>query len=439
LSYSHSILKLKFFDTFFGRKKEASSQTKINSKALTEWLDGRMNEKSGSICNKARPLISEIKKNLDEIKTQTENIKNTECPEDIPKRARKIVRTNQPKFVNSMRAILGSADLVEPSNYSELQDFHARLNETLGNLGKSIVSHGRYLPIAFGNEILTIQKACNELARLNGKIAELLGENRDAETVNEIRSRILELNKIAGDIKKLGSEKTRLESDLNNARGDINALDKKIESLERGNAARELNNLKSLIAEHESGLEGLNNLVYEKLAPLKRTLKKIERLVEDEEISGRNLAGVGGYITNPVDAFLTSDSEKFRLMLEDVKVLLLENKLELDDKEKSRTVEKVNTALRELTPKVREERARIAEDIEALKRKVSAFTLDSELNKLAKTKEAMERSILETQKELESNKNKRSKLTNDETELKREITERVNNIWPELTIKWDNQ
>jgi hypothetical protein len=156
-------MKLDFFDRLFGRERKERPMELIDSSQLREWLGGQLKSRRDGIYRECRSLVDDVFRDLKAVKALTLNLEKLEFPEDLPKKARKIVLTSRPAFVQGILDTLSLVGDGKPSSYDELIKFHINLQAVVSSLGKIGVGQGRYLPIAFGEEIDDIRRKTKKL------------------------------------------------------------------------------------------------------------------------------------------------------------------------------------------------------------------------------------------------------------------------------------
>jgi hypothetical protein len=170
---------LGFLDKLFGKKvEEEEKPLVIQLEGLGPWLERRIKETERDAIERLKPVMEEIQDSRDAAKEVVLEIKEYEFPPDIKKRVYKPVLTSKPAYAKAMLDGLGAIDSREARSFEDLEEFHKAVLNVMKVIQKTQLGKGRYMTIAFRDEMLKIGTALNRIIESLNALGEALKEGR---------------------------------------------------------------------------------------------------------------------------------------------------------------------------------------------------------------------------------------------------------------------
>ncbi|MEM4347111.1 MAG: hypothetical protein QW802_00805 [Candidatus Altiarchaeota archaeon] len=314
------------FNGFFG-KKDKEEKVRRENLTLSEipiFLEKKQRERSREKYKIAKPIVDKISLALKDIKKIAEEINKKEIPKEIPERERKVIAISKPIFV---KEILESVTI--NCNTNEIDKFKKEVDICVDRLGKLLFSKGRYLPIAFSDEIEKIGKKAKEILEYSAKLSNVLGKN-DENQINEIMGYYTKIKKFLDDIEEMKQRRKNLREEIERMTKKKETLEKNLNEIESGNEFLEFLRKNEEMQKINSEIEGIRSKISESLTSLKRPLKKFKRFLAERIASDK----IDSYIENPVDAFILDENFEIFQILKSLKDEISAGKFILKQQEK---------------------------------------------------------------------------------------------------------
>ena len=276
------------------------SQKKVKKTEVESWIEKRYTSKSEEIMRDSERYINKIEDSEQKIKNFLNEFKFMTPNERIFKKIYKIALSSQDKFINSL---LLTTEKIN-TNYSDidsLKEVHKNLVETVGSIQKYIGMHGRYLMIVYEREMKLLSRFLKDF---DGNIEKLGNLLKDSEFVA--------IENIMNIISENKSKKIEIEEN----KSKILDIKKEIEEkkIKIEDKKKELSKVKDMAKGEKEKMEEykelkkqfkkIENEIYSTIAPLKREMRKLEKIVTDKKLKKQ----IQEYIEFPVKTFL-NDSD----------------------------------------------------------------------------------------------------------------------------------
>ncbi len=378
---------MNFFDRIFGKQEaEKKSEKRIALTEVIKLLENKRNERSEKSRKEAKPIMEKISFALFEIREIAKGMKEKEISENIPQRARKIILMSAPQFVQSL------TESVSFDYKTDIATFQKNLDLCLDKVGKLLVGKGRYLPIAFSDEIERIGKRANEVLNYRDELRKRTPKDEKLENAAS------EYEKIRNHFEKLKElEKNRETANaiLEEIKKEKPSLEKNLDEMEKSSELKEFLHCEDELKKLQSETEEIRNKVNNYLSPLQRPLKKFEKLSES---SGNKQKEVKSYIENPVEGFFSDEIFEIGNILRDLNSATLSKKLDLKPQEEK----KVSSAFENLEEikKIRKRYEEITSEEKNIKEKLANAKVVKEKNEILKSIEKLNRDIMIQESEI---------------------------------------
>lgn len=385
-----------FFD-FFKRKTETPDST-LEFSELGPWLNDRVGEEQEKIVANSHPLVSDIAGSRDKLTKLVESIGTSSVPEGVHPKFRKIIAKSKSGYVEAMLDKISSLEVGSEYeyDYAGLTSFSSSVREFLDQTAKVGVGQGRYMPLAFGDQIEKIQREGKNILKNVGELDELLASG-GVNALTGIRKKYSQFSEKQAVVSQLESKKKSLSTELSGLEKDLVNSQKKYGSFTE---PEELLECRREYDEVVKELAGIESSVHSHLAPLGRVMRKFRRYAGGKEEYANLLDAVDDYTTNPAESFLTDSGGYYKQILNSIRKELESGSL--GDKDKSKTLKKIESAVDYLGAEVIEEYKKLEETAKKLKKEIDSSTHARDKEKLGRRLGELEARVDSIRKELES-------------------------------------
>jgi hypothetical protein len=357
---------------FKGMLKEDDSEV-INLEQLDKWFTERvvpierdLNENINSIKTKINQEISQSKINLESL-GNAELRNKREAPRII-----QIMEGNREAYIQKVTVFINNIKI--PDSMEDINNYTIEFGKAIDELNKSTMRSYMVL-----REF--IEHDAYKVAQNLKKIDELIKEfdsavnKREAVLVNSVKRRIPELKNKLASKERLTKELTDAEENLSqdesgekDVESRMNKYKKSKEFSDYGKLNDELNTFVTRMKNHDS-------ILSHNFALLEKALKNYSRMSVDEKL-------VLDYISSPVKT-LTKD-EKFKIIdiLTQIKKLAVQDKLELKDKKREKTIQTVDVLNKEFLQEFLKKHNELVEQIDVVNKEIDASPVINETESL---------------------------------------------------------
>lgn len=298
---------MNWLDKFFGKTSlRREKTTKIKLSSLESWLREKEKREKREIEEKAAPLIQEILEIMEEMRELALDLKKAKVSSELPKRVKKVIKTSTPDFVDDL---LRNTKISEKSS---VEKFEQEFSECLDKIGRLLASKGRYLPLAFPDQVEGIRKRAKKLLAYQKELQEI--SEKDTSP-SYLLYKYRQLEKAEQELKNLKQLREKEEKKLHQMENYLHTLKERYQEISKSKKMKEF----LLEREKENKLlqekKKVENELYNLLSPLKRPLKKFGKKLQQE---GKNSKRVQRYFKDPVNQFLNDDEEKLLDILKEI-------------------------------------------------------------------------------------------------------------------------
>jgi hypothetical protein len=370
------------FDGLFGggKKKE-----KVQLGELGVWFNRRLESETQGILGQTKGVLDGINELVDKLAANVQALGDTESS-DIDARYDKIVATAKPSYVKSMAAALECLKYGGES-FEDVLDFAGRLKVGLDAIGKVNFGDGKFLPYAYQDEMRVIQGGCKRLLEAHERLEGILSSNEEMVSVSKLKGeydRWVGLNdqaeSIEGEIKSSEARVGASEARLAELNGEMDGL--------RGSGEyASLHELRDSLSSLESGEESVNTVIHSLLSPLKRGLRKYEKIM----VEAATVKLIQSIQDNPVEAFLNADQAEFDALIGSFYDACATGVVNLKDPD--RVLKKIESARSQLTDELRLRKRSLTEERDKTRAQLSSMTAALTEERLLNEKQALTQSI----------------------------------------------
>lgn len=386
---------LEFIKKIFknGDVHESKKGINIQFLNLEEWI----NEKSKPLMEDTNQKIEEILMKVnDEIEKSMMNVEILENARlqnpNIPYKAMQYMHGNRKTYARGINSFLGQMK-INNREYFYLLDFCNQFDKLLFDLNKGTLRSYTILQEFFANETNAIAQNLRNFdsffkalkSALNSE--KMLAVNNTKEQIQEFKAKI--------------KQKINLEVDLRNSEAELklanNEKSEALEDIEKFHKSKEHGDFLNLNEDKKNKASSFyndENKILQSFFVLERALRKYSHVVfEHEEIALK-------YISHPIET-LSNDKDLVILkILDNLKNLLNENKLQIDEKKKEKSLEEIGKLSEEFFRKFLEKYVCFKLEIEELDNKIKLLGVADKNkkfgNRIEKTNMAIEKYLGES-------------------------------------------
>lgn len=430
-----------FLDKLLGKKEKEPRILELRFEEVEPFLKEKAGEKSSVIEKEVPAKFAEIKHLIRETKGLLNDLEKAEITEEGNKRLRKAVKTAKKDSIKKMNAVLQK---IEPPFTSDAEKIRAYCHESLALLQEKVRSSGKSL--AYTSIILkdTMRKIGKKIDSLEHSFKHLIETIKQNTILFEEKNLLALVSGIRADREEL--KKTELEiAELKKA---LEAIEKErdskrssLEKLLESDASKELRELderkKKLVLEKLSLRDQLINTVI----GISRPLKKLENMVKRGKyfLDRETEHAMRVFLEDPTKLFKQDPkAESFKLLLKELKGVIVSEKLDLKEREREKKLAEINTLLEldffsnffwkenELEKEIKEIEAKeksieLKGEIDKIKRELKE--IEHDYNETSSTLEELEKRAQELREKIRSSINSLSSMLSDLTSERIEIVE----------------
>ena len=390
----------------------------IKLQNLEEWA----NEKS-------KPLMEELQQQIEEIlmkvneeiqraRFNVEVLENAKLQNpNIPFKAKQYMEGNRKAYIRAINSFLGHME-INNKDYFYLVDFCKFFDELINDLNKSTLRSYTILLEFFAHETNKIAQNLKNFDNLFKELKSVLNNEKMVavnKTIEKIQSlKIKTKQKISLDV-----DFKNIEVSLKLANEEKNSV---LAEIERFSKSDEHNNFLKLNEEKKNKAKAFyedENQVMQSFSVLERALRKYSHIAfEHEEI-------VLDYLKHPIETLANDKNLVILEILKNVGKLLNENKLQIDDKKKEKSLEEIKKLNKEFLEQFLKKYFSLKAEMEDLENKIKATGVIEKLENFNKQLEEVNLRIEKNNEEYNKLENDVIKTTNSIENLRNEIGDSV--------------
>jgi len=326
-----------FFDRFFKARIE---EKEIKSDELKDYTEGLLKEKFTNINQNIEEIYSNLEKTKSRLSENLKTLRNAELQnKDVPTRALQLMEGNREAYIRKINNFIEQIELPNIESYSLISEFCNNFDSMLNELNKSTYKGFEVMREFFYNQATEIAMGIKDI-NLNIKNLRQLVANKELSKIEYLRELI-------GNIEKYSENKEKIKESIKEKESSIEELGEKIEAVKRRfeeiKKSNEYENYKKTNDEKEKLLERIKvekDEVIQLFAVLEKSLKKYKRGSLNERL-------IDQYLEDSSEALLKDTELNIVLVLAKLKESIEQNKIELKDKKKERTLEIIRRLTKE--------------------------------------------------------------------------------------------
>lgn len=409
---------------FQNEEQEVKKVIEISLQNLEEWV----NESSKPLMEEVQQKIGEILMKVNEeiqiTKINVEILENAKLQNpNIPFKAKQYMEGNRKAYVRVITSFLGQME-INNKDYFYLIDFCKTFDVLINDLNKSTLRSYTILQEFLANET---NKLAQNLKNFDNLFKGLKSILNNEKTVNVNKT----IEKIQ-DLKSKTKQKINLDVDLRNMEVSSKLANEEknkiMEGIENFNKSGEHTNFLKLNEEkknkEKSFYEDQNQLLHS-FSILERALRKYSHIAfQHEEI-------VLDYLRHPIETLADDKNMEILQILKNLQNLINENKVQIDDKKKEKSLEEIKKLNKEFLEQFIKKYFLFKSEIEEIENKIKMTGAAEKLRNFNKKLEEANSMIEKNNNEFNQLKNDVIKLTNTIENSKNEIENNIKEIFGE--------
>jgi hypothetical protein len=322
--------------------KSGPEQEDVSIEELEKWFKGKTEPIYSNLNGQLKEQINSIPGIIETIKQDITELEKADIKDEekIEPKVKQVVLGNRKNYIRILTQFIDSIDIPEEINTKTGYDFNSELNKRLDELGKNTQKTYYTVQHLFPKQVETIAKSIKELSKIVKAIKTVIEKN-NVTKIEESKANIQNL------IKSI-NKKERLKKDLIEAKGHLIKSQKlkqeaetKLTNLKNSEDYESFNKLKQEHDESDNKIQNIRNKAVDLFSSLTPGLKKFQRIaLENEYLIGR-------YIENAAKALLDDRNLEIIAVLQRMKSSILSNSIDLRDKKREKTLEKIDQITKE--------------------------------------------------------------------------------------------
>lgn len=409
-------MSLGFLDKFFSRKGE--QPLSLDVKDLEKHVKAKIEAQKAEALEILLPEANEILEARERAREIIQALQEHEFPEEIKDRVYKPVLTSKPLYV---RGILEGLQSIEPTqpDFENLQNFYKNVLNALKTIQNTQLNQGRYLAEVFRDEVLKLGTVLNRIIDLTKAMGNSLEEESKALALLQgLGSKSAELVLRTKELQAAEKRDREIESEISRLSTEIERVKKELVEFENSEVFKEYLKLAQQVEENKAKKAAFKSRALSLFGPLARVFRKYKKLTGEKAIEE--------HLTDPVASFFEERGYAvFKSLLEGVEKAVKNGALYLDDREREKTIQKLDEVLAELHG--------LKGGFEKLIREEAQLQIKLSFSAAIKQKEEMEGAVQAYEETLEELDRDLHSIKNSANEFKGRLLELKEDIQRELS------
>jgi hypothetical protein len=372
-----------FLDGLLGGGK--SKTTQVNLTVLESWLSKELDEESMGVIGQANEILRSINgiggNILEDIK-----ILQAAGANEVHPRYDKIVKTARPAYVKSMLLALENLEF-KGKSLKDIRDYNSRLGSTLDSIGRMGFGDGKFLMLAFQDEMKRIQGGCRKLLNKKEELDKVLSSNAKLKALNDASIRYSAFIEVNRRMELTRTDILRLRREERESEKRLDELGTELEKLRESEGYVKIGEIKTLLAHAEDEVKALESSVHNALGPLKSALRKYGKTAFDLK-RGKLAISIE---EDSVGAFFNSSPEDVQALLGGLEESIQKGSISIKDNNK--VIRRIASAREQLTLEPQTKRNELISEVSRLRHDMNALSGASEEDKIQNEMHSLKQTI----------------------------------------------
>lgn len=331
-----------FLDRLFGKNADARKEeiAVLRLDGLDGWLKSRAEERDREAYRKAKPILEDIRESFDNIRQQALSIQERVVPGEIPKRAEKVIHTSKPEFVHAI--LEATKNVSEKQSAHDMRAYPQKTGEALASLLRAMTGPGRYLPLAYSEELEAIRIESKNIFEKKKELEGLL----EGDALAEIEKCLVRLRERIAARSSLENEREQLLSETEKLKGEEAGLAEGYGKIDERRTYKDFLERKNMLEEAKAKREALETYAGNILTPLKRPLRMYRKSSQEKGVAIAGSAGsLERLIEDPIKTLASPDEKDLVGLLRNLLEAIEKDDAQISGQEKSKTLSRIRAAL----------------------------------------------------------------------------------------------
>ncbi len=353
-----------FLKKFLKPKEEV-----VNFSEIDKWLDNH---------NSELDTLKENLKELERLKLEIfENLKILEkvdiTQSKVEERVKHVVQGNLPAYTNAISIFLRKMIAPKEADVVRLETFCSTFEREFDSLNKRTFRNFQIIRELVGKELENVARSVKSLDLL---VKELKKSSEKVKGIIDLKENAKLIENNLSSKEKNEQKRQELQKHKEELLESCNRISKELENLKGSKKAKDLENLKSDEKKISDNLKILENNLVTLFSPLQKALKKYNNICFIKKVES--------YLENPVETLLNDSDMEILKFLEDVKKMVEDEKIDLKDDKKKKTVECLDKIDESFIKKFVSEHSSLNKELASIQREIKLNSLPKEINELEK-------------------------------------------------------
>jgi len=409
---------------FQNEEQEVKKIKEISLQNMEEWLNEKSKPLMEEVWQQTEEMLMKVNEEIQRARMNVEVLDNAKLQNpNIPFKAKQYMEGNRKAYIRAVNSFLGHME-INNKDYFYLLDFCKQFDELINGLNKGTFRSYAILQEFFANETNKIAQNLKNFDNLFKELKSLLNDEKMV-AVNKAREKIQSL------VTKT-KQKINMNVDLKNAEADLKLANEEKDSImaeiEKFNKSNEHNNFLRLSEERKSKATAFysdENQILQSFSVLERALRKYSHIAfEHEEV-------VLDYLKHPIETLANDKNLVILEIWKNLEKLLQENKLQIDEKKKEKSIEEIKKLNKEFIEQFLKKYFSFKAEMEEIDNKIKASGVPEKFKGFNKRLENINLKIEKNNEEFEKLKSDFDRLNETITNLKNQIENSINEIFDE--------
>jgi hypothetical protein len=405
-----------FIKGLFSAEQEPAEEVSLEN--IDEWFNKRHSSKQDFLKGQIEGINARVAQEISSTRQNIENIRNAQLRnQKIPEKAKHFMEGNRSAYMQKTGQFLESLKL--PDDISLISDFLADFDNRLEGFGKSTARSYTILTEFFGEEAARIAGNVKNIDKLISEVKEAV-KNSKLKEMDEIKHSIAKLKNRVNHKAFLEQETAKKESQAGELEKEKAKIEKSIGDMENSKEYKDCQLLKHRLKEIKKESSEKESEINHKFVSLERPMKKYLRVI----YSDRDM--LEKYIQSPIRALTQDFGLKIVAILGNMKKAILDNTIELKDKQKIKAVEEIKKLDKDFLSKFLSEYAQIKKKENGISKEVGSLTIIDDLEKAKESLKIKSAMLEKAKKDLESLNSELGKI--DIEMLRKALSEKIKSV-----------
>ena len=406
---------------FQNEEQEVKKVIEINLQNIEEWLNEKSKPLMEEVQQQIEQILLKVNEEIEKTRLSIEVLENSKLQNpNIPFKAKQYMEGNRKAYIRAITSFLGNME-INNKDYFYLINFCKQFNGLINELNKGTLRSYTILQEFFANETGRIAQNLKNFDTLFADLKSVL----DDEKITAVNKAVEKIQ----SLKIKTKQKMNSELDFKSTSANVKlANDEKysiMTGIENFNNSEEHKNFLRLNEEKrnkETVFYGYENQILQSFSVLERALRKYSHIAfEHEEI-------VLDYLKHPLETLANDKKMHIFEILKNLQNVLMEDKLQIDDKKKEKSLEEIKKLNREFIEQFLKKYSSFKFEMEEIDNKIEATGMQKKLRDFNKQLEEINIRIEKNNEEFKKLEDDVVKINNAIENLKNEIKNSLREI-----------